>query len=147
MALDEVKREIDGATEMFQAWEQEHGIQVSPSIHLTGGEPFLYDGLWDVVAYARENGYRVAMMTNGSLITRDSAQKASSLGVSDIQVSLEGHRTLHDAIRGNGSFLRAERGVRLVVEAGNRASANVTLSRLNADTVEETAGIAREMGC
>jgi hypothetical protein len=36
MTADEVKREIDGATEMFQAWESEHGISVSPSIHFTG---------------------------------------------------------------------------------------------------------------
>jgi MoaA/NifB/PqqE/SkfB family radical SAM enzyme len=39
MTPDEVKHEIDGATEMFQAWESEHGILVSPSIHFTGSEP------------------------------------------------------------------------------------------------------------
>jgi len=147
MALNEVMSAIDGATEMFQAWEKEHGIRVSPSIHFTGGEPLLYDGLWDVIAYAGEKGYRVAMMTNGSLIRRDDAQKAFSLRVSDIQVSLEGPPALHDAIRGKGSFLQAEKGVRELVEGGNRVSANVTLSRLNADKIEETAGIAREMGC
>jgi len=43
MTVNEVKREIDGATQMFQAWEQEHGIRVSPSVHFTGGEPFLYN--------------------------------------------------------------------------------------------------------
>jgi len=147
MASNEVMHEIDGATEMFAAWEKEHGIRVSPSIHFTGGEPFLYDGLWDVIAYAREKGYRVAMMTNGSLIKADDAQKAFSLGVSDVQVSLEGPPKLHDAIRGNGSFLQAEKGVSELVHAGNRISANVTLSRLNADAIEETAEIARKMGC
>jgi hypothetical protein len=30
---------------MFQAWEKEHGILVSPSIHFTGGEAFLYTSL------------------------------------------------------------------------------------------------------
>ena len=40
MTPDEVKQEIDGADEMFQAWEKEHGILVSPSIHFTGGEPY-----------------------------------------------------------------------------------------------------------
>jgi radical SAM protein with 4Fe4S-binding SPASM domain len=52
-----------------------------------------------------------------------------------------------NAIRGKGSFLQAVKGVRELVDAGNRTSANVTLSHLNVDTIEETAGIAREMGC
>jgi radical SAM protein with 4Fe4S-binding SPASM domain len=146
MTPDEVKRQIDGATEMFQAWESEHGISVSPSIHFTGGEPFLYQGLWDLVAYARKKGYGVALMSNGCLITNDDATRGSSLGVSDIQVSLEGPPDLHDSIRGRGSFAAATKGVEALVRSGNRVSANVTLSRLNVDQIEETIEIARTMG-
>jgi len=146
MAVDEVKNEIDGATEMFQAWEQEHGIRVSPSIHFTGGEPFLFEGLWEVITHARDKGYGVAMMTNGSLIIPDDARKASSLSVSDIQVSLEGPPALHDSIRGKGSFLAAARGVEELVRAGNRVSANVTLSRLNVETIQDTVETAKGMG-
>jgi len=146
MTANEVKREIDGATQMFQAWEEEHGIQVSPSIHFTGGEPFLYKGLWDVIAYSKAKGYGVAMMTNGCLITKDRAKKASSLGISDIQVSLEGPPELHASIRGRGSFNAAAKGVEHLVAEGNRVSANVTLSRLNADKIEETVEVARAMG-
>ena len=146
MTASEVKREIDGATQMFQAWEEEHGITVSPSIHFTGGEPFLYKGLWDVIRYSREKGCRVAIMTNGCLITKDDAKKAFDLGISDIQVSLEGPPDLHASIRGIGSFNAAAKGVEQLVAAGNRVSANVTLSRINADKSEETIEIAREMG-
>ena len=98
MTSDEVKHEIDGATEMFQAWEEEHGILVSPSIHFTGGEPFLYKGLWDVITYAKEKGYGIALMTNGCLVTSDDAKQASARGISDIQISLEGPPHLHDLI-------------------------------------------------
>jgi radical SAM protein with 4Fe4S-binding SPASM domain len=141
-----VKRQIDGATERFQAWEREHGIEVAPSIHFTGGEPFLFDALWEVVEHCRINGYRTAVMTNGSLIRRKDAQKASSLGVSDIQVGLEGPAQLHDAIRGRGSFALAARGVEYLASEGNRVSANITLSRLNADKIEETVSVAKELG-
>ncbi len=146
MTPDEVKQEIDGADEMFQAWEKEHGILVSPSIHFTGGEPFLYEGLWDVIGYSKKKGYGVALMTNGCLISREEAQKAFDLKISDIQVSLEGPPELHDSIRGKGSFSAAARGVELLVAADNRVSANVTLSRLNVDKVEETVEIAKRMG-
>jgi radical SAM protein with 4Fe4S-binding SPASM domain len=146
MAASEIKREIDGASQMFQAWEEEHGIRVSPSIHFTGGEPFLYEKLWDVIAYSKAKGYGVAMMTNGCLVTKDRAKKASHLGISDIQVSLEGPPELHASIRGRGSFSAAAKGVEHFVAAGNRVSANVTLSRLNVDKIEETVEVARAMG-
>jgi len=146
MTASEVKREIDGATQMFQAWEEEHGITVSPSIHFTGGEPFLYKGLWDVIRYSREKGCRVAIMTNGCLVTKDDAKKAFDLGISDIQISLEGSPDLHASIRGIGSFNAAAKGVDQLVAAGNRVSANVTLSRINADKSAETIKIAKEMG-
>jgi len=146
MTANEVKREIDGATRMFQAWEQEHGIRVSPSIHFTGGEPFLYDGLWDVMAYARAKGYGLAVMTNGCLITEEDAQRVFDLGISDIQVSLEGPPNLHASIRGEGSFNAAAKGVEYLAAAGNNVSANVTLSRINVGKIEETTEIAKEMG-
>jgi len=146
MTADEVRHEIDGATEMFAAWEKEHGIRVSPSIHFTGGEPLLYQGLWKVVAHSRGKGYGVAIMTNGSLITKKDAEQASSLGVSDTQLSLEGPPDIHDSIRGRGSFGQMAGGLEHLIKAGNRVSANVTLSRLNASKIEETVKTARNMG-
>ena len=58
MSIDELKQHIDGATEMLEAWEKEYDISLSPSINFTGGEPFLYKGLWDVITHARKRGYK-----------------------------------------------------------------------------------------
>lgn len=146
MNPDEVKKQIDGATQMFEAWKEEHGIRVSPSIHFTGGEPFLFGGMWDVIRYSRQSGFGVAMMTNGCLVSRRDADEALSLGISDIQISLEGPPDLHDSIRGCGSFEAAARGAETLVRAGNKVSANVTLSRANAHAIEKTVDIARRMG-
>ena len=146
MAPEDVKCEIDGAIQMFKAWEEEHGILVTPSIHFTGGEPFLFKGLWDLIAYSRRRGYGVALMTNGCLISGEDAERAFTLGISDIQVSLEGPPDLHDSIRGRGSFAEATEGVEKLAKAGNKVSANVTLSRLNASKIEETTEIAKAMG-
>jgi radical SAM protein with 4Fe4S-binding SPASM domain len=99
-----------------------------------------------VVAYSKAKGFKVALMTNGTLLTREDAKRASSLGIWDIQVSLEGPLELHDAIRGTGSYAAAAKGVERLVEAGNRVSANVTLSRLNADKIEATVEAAKDLG-
>jgi radical SAM protein with 4Fe4S-binding SPASM domain len=146
MTPDEFKRQIDGATKMFQAWESEHGIKVSPSIHFTGGEPLLYEGFFDVVAYSRGKGYSVALMTNGALITKDDAKRVYDLGISDTQISLEGPLKLHDSIRGHGSYKAMVKGVERLIEAGNRVSGMATLSRLNFDAIEETVEIGKATG-
>ncbi|MGA3208541.1 MAG: radical SAM protein [Syntrophales bacterium] len=146
MSVDELKQHIDGATEMLEAWEKEYDISLSPSINFTGGEPFLYRGLWDAIMHARQSGYKIAILTNGCLITEEDSRKASSLGIEDIQVSLEGPPEIHDSIRGQGSFAAAVKGARLLIDAGNCVSANMTLSRLNIDCSEETAKIAEAAG-
>ena len=146
MSIGELKQEIDGAMEMFAAWEEEYDISLSPSIHFTGGEPFVFQGLWDVIAYARQRGCNVAILTNGSLVKAEDAARASRLGIVDVQVSLEGPAELHDGIRGPGSFAAAVKGARLLIEAGNKVSANMTLSGLNVGSIEETAAIAKGIG-
>lgn len=146
MSVDELKKHIDGVTEMLGAWEKEYDISLSPSINFTGGEPFLYKGLWDVITHARQSGYKVAILTNGCLITKEDAGKASALGISDIQVSLEGPPEIHDGIRGAGSLAAAAKGARLLINAGNCVSANMTLSRLNIDSIQETTKIAEAAG-
>ncbi len=146
MTVDALKKEIDGATEMLRAWESEYDIAVSPSIHFTGGEPFLYEGFWDVIAHARQCGFKVAILTNGSLITGEDAGKASALGVEDIQISLEGPPGIHDNIRGAGSFAAAAKGAKLLRSAGNCVSANMTLSRINIGYIEDAVNMARDAG-
>ena len=146
MSVGELKQHIDGATEMLEAWEKEYDISLSPSINFTGGEPFLYKGLWKVITHARKRGHKVAILTNGCLITEEDGRKASALGIADIQVSLEGPPEIHESIRGPGSFAAAIKGARLLIESGNCVSANMTLSRLNIDSIEETAKIAEAEG-
>lgn len=146
MSIGELKQQIDGATEMLLAWEEEYDISLSPSIHFTGGEPFLYKGLWNVIGHAMQSGYNVAILTNGCLITKADAEKANAFGIADIQISLEGPPEIHDAIRGLGSFTAAAKGARLLIDAGNCVSSNMTLSRLNINSVEETAEIAKDVG-
>jgi len=146
MSTGEVLREIDGAAEMFEAWESEQNIAVTPSIHFTGGEPLLYAGFWDALHHAGKAGCSVAVMTNGCLVTDEDALRFRDLGVFEVQISLEGPESLHDAIRGRGSFGAALRGGERLSRAGVNVSANVTLSRINSPFVEKTVEIARKSG-
>ncbi|MBN2384924.1 radical SAM protein [bacterium] len=104
-----------------------------PSVSFTGGEPTLVDYLPEAVAYAKALGMRVNLITNGSLITRQSAQILARNGLDSAQVSLEGTTAaVHDRITGGrGSFERSVDAVRHFQDAGILVHTNTTINRAN----------------
>ena len=48
-------------------------------LHLTGGEPLLWNGLFEVIDFAFEKGYKtVTMNTNGSLLTAETTRRLAA---------------------------------------------------------------------
>jgi len=88
-------------------------------LHLTGGEPLLWKGLWEALDCAFDTGYEVLFMnTNGTLLTEDVSRRLAAYGDLWISVSLEGSEGLHDRLRGEGSFRRTTRGIEKALQAG-----------------------------
>lgn len=89
------------------------------NLHITGGEPLLWDGLWATLDKAFALGYETAFLnTNGTLLTMDIADKLSHYNGLTISVSLEGTESLHESLRGNGSYARVQAGIRNALHAG-----------------------------
>ena len=89
-------------------------------LHLTGGEPFLYPGIFDLLDYAVSAGYTSYFVnTNGTLITADVAARLANYGDGlNISLSLQGPEELHDRVRGRGAFRAAVAGLERALEAG-----------------------------
>lgn len=88
-------------------------------LHITGGEPLLYEGLYGILDYASDLGYqKISMNTNGKLLTRDVAKSLAGYDGLSISVSLEGPELFHNNMRGAGSYKLAVRGVEKALEAG-----------------------------
>ena len=104
-----------------------------PSVSFTGGEPTLRDDLLELVAYARELGFRVNLITNGTRIGRKLAQRLARAGLHSAQVSLEGiSASVHDRITGvRGSFRKSVAGVGHLRDGGITVHTNTTLNRRN----------------
>lgn len=74
-----------------------------PLILFTGGEPLMRGDLIKLAHYARDKGIRIALSTNGTLITREMASKLAEAGFSYIGVSLDSiNSEFHDKFRGWG---------------------------------------------
>jgi radical SAM protein with 4Fe4S-binding SPASM domain len=146
MSYEEICRAIDNVKSTIDSWVIDYGMEISPSFHFTGGEPILCQDLWSILDYARNCGFAIALMSNGTLITDDVARRLRQAQVSDVQVSLEGLETVHDSIRGKGSFRRALSGIEKLISHGVDTNINLTLSRLNMGQIGGLVRLAGEMG-
>jgi MoaA/NifB/PqqE/SkfB family radical SAM enzyme len=88
-------------------------------LHVTGGEPLLWNRLVGVFDYAFALGYQKAFLnTNGTLLTREVSRKLAAYNGLAISVSLQGPRRLHECVRGKGSYDRALKGIDNAMSAG-----------------------------
>ncbi len=89
------------------------------NLHLTGGEPLLWDGLFKAIDSAVDLGYgSIFLNTNGTLLTEEVAGWLTSYKGLKISVSLEGREPLHDRVRGKGSYMKAVLGIEKALDAG-----------------------------
>ncbi len=112
-----------------------------PGLTLSGGEVFLRPDLWELVDALIDGRMRYSLLTNGTLITDKTVGELMREGrrrrLDSIQVSIDGScAAVHDASRGNGSFERALRGLRLLKAAGLPVTARVTVNQHNVDDLE-----------
>jgi MoaA/NifB/PqqE/SkfB family radical SAM enzyme len=87
-------------------------------LHITGGEPLLWEGLFEVLDYVSELGYQTVFLnTNGKLLSEDVNSKLSAYDGLSVSVSLEGPKSLHDRIRGEGSYKWTMKSIEKVLDS------------------------------
>ena len=88
-------------------------------LHITGGEPLLWEGLLELLDYAFDLGYKTVLLnTNGTMLTEEvNGRLAVHEGLS-VSVSLDGQQALHDRIRGEGSYVRVIDCIDRALDAG-----------------------------
>jgi radical SAM protein with 4Fe4S-binding SPASM domain len=138
-AIADVKTAIEG-------WAKDHEMDVSPSLHFTGGEPLLRDDLFPILRHARGCGFSLSLMSNGTMIDRAVAEQLKAAEVADVQVSLDGLESVHDGLRGNGSFRSAVEGIASLVGEGIDTNINLTVSRLNMNQSGDLVSLADDLG-
>ena len=117
--------------------------QPYPILVLTGGDPLLRNDIWDIIAYAKSKGLRLAVAPAVSPnLTEDKIKKLAELGVDGVSISLDGSRPeIHDSIRGiNGIFEKTLWAIKTFQDYGIRVQVNTAVMRDNvhdlADIVE-----------
>ncbi len=103
-----------------------------PVLLFSGGEPLIRPDFFELAAYAMEKGIRPTISTNGTLITREYAQKIKDIGIGYVGISLDGLREVNDKFRGReGAFKAAMQGIENCVAVGQRVGLRFTINQHN----------------
>jgi len=103
-----------------------------PVLLFSGGEPLMRKDLFELANFAREQGLRLAISTNGTLISEATARKISEGGFAEVGISLDGTGSINDHFRGKkGAYAAALNGIRNCIALGVRVSLRLTLTRHN----------------
>ena len=119
-----------------------------PIVILTGGEPLLRPDIFRIARSGTEKGLRMVMAPNGTLITREVAEKLAEAGIRRISVSLDGASAqTHDAFRGvDGAFAGALGGIETAKSAGIEFQINTTITKQNLDEIPKIQRLAADLG-
>ncbi len=137
LSADEIKKLMDDLKGM--------GIW---ALDIVGGEPLLRNDLYDLLEYAKGIGLRVMINTNGTLMSENTAKRLKDV-YPDLMVgvSLDGpDPETNDFVRGRGSFEKAVRGIRVLVENGFDPVILNVINRRNWKRFEDMIGLAKSLG-
>ena len=115
---------------------------------LSGGEPLYRPDIFQLAKYGTDRGLRVALATNGTLVTKEIARKVVDSGVKRVSISLDGSNAkTHDTFRGiPGAFDAALYGFRNLKELGMPVQINMTIARHNAEELPAVLEMCRSIG-
>jgi radical SAM protein len=120
-----------------------------PVLILTGGDPLMKQGIFDIISAARERdipvGFSPSVTPNLNAI---SVQKLKELGVSTVSVSLDGATPhSHEGIRGvSNHFVHTLDAMKLLVSHGFKVQVNTTVMKNNVLELPLIAKILKETG-
>lgn len=137
LGMENVKRLVDEAVEL--------GFE---HIFFTGGEPFLLNEIYEMLAYSSSR-IKTTVLTNAMLLRGTRLEKLCAIANDNliVQVSLDGGRPEdHDAYRGPGTWAKTVEGIKLLQAAGFRVRLGTTETPVNSAHLDKLCEFHRSIG-
>jgi len=108
-----------------------------PGLLLSGGEPLIHPQFFEIARYARCNGLKLTLSSNGTLIDETAARRLKALGFAYVGLSLDGIGATHDEFRGRtGAFEKTVAAFRHLRAVGQKSGLRLTLTRHTVSDLE-----------
>lgn len=108
-----------------------------PYFYITGGDPILHSRFWDILALLRERDIPFTILGNPFHLTDEVCARLKEYGCDKYQLSIDGLRDTHDAIRKPGSFDTTIEKIAVIRKAGIRCAIMTTVSGTNIREIPE----------
>ena len=109
----------------------------TPYFSITGGDPILHPNFWDLLEKLNEKKLHYSILGNPFHLTADVCKQLKKLGCRQYQLSLDGLKETHDYFRKPGSFDITLEKIKVLQDAGVRASIMTTVSKTNMAEITE----------
>ncbi len=114
----------------------------------TGGEPFLREDIFDLIAEARRLKFAVTVFTNGTLLGKEECKRLAEQKLQSVEISVygAGDKT-HDSITGvQGSYNSTMKAVEYLIESGARVVLKTCIMRENIDELPKLSYFCQQRG-
>lgn len=102
------------------------------TLQITGGEPLLRPDLLDIIEGVRQRGHAVSLVTDGGLVTSETASALKALGVGPVQPTLlSADRVTHNLLKGVDCFDDTLEGIANLQRNKVPVSLSFVCTRLN----------------
>ncbi len=127
---------------------QVEAVGAKPHFMFTGGEPTLHPELCDFLETVDRRGYSFQLMTNGTRIQKENAQRLAKLShLTKVQVSLESaDAKINDSVYGPGLHQRVLKAVDVLRENDVPVTLAVTPMAMNEDGLHAIEALAENKG-
>ncbi|BAB65081.1 radical SAM/SPASM domain-containing protein [Sulfurisphaera tokodaii] len=119
-----------------------------PLLIMSGGEPLMRRDFFEIAKYASKRGLKLALSTNGTLISKKVAEELKEIGFLYIGISLDSpYPEFHDKFRGvEGAFDLTVKGIKNAIEAGLNVGLRFTITSRNIDQIDDYILLALNLG-
>ncbi|MCS4540875.1 MAG: radical SAM protein [Euryarchaeota archaeon] len=140
LTVNEIRKVIDEAKELG-----------AKTVNFTGGEPLLHKDFFSIAKYAYDAGLQILVYTNGTLITREVAEKILSLKIFPCVKLDTTSPFTQDFLAGiNGAFNRIMEGINNLMKVGYgtkyQLNINTVICKQNIEHLPELWVWARKRG-
>ena len=139
-------KELD-TKEVFLIIDQLRDIGVF-TISFTGGEALLRKDIFDILAYAKGQGFQTTLLSNGYLVNKGIAQKLLKVNINAVEITLNSldPEVFFQLTGGVKNALdRVKSGVELLVKYGINVTIKSTAMSLNRDGLVSIGKFARSL--
>ncbi len=106
-----------------------------PYFYITGGDPILHSRFWDIMELFKAQNIPFTILGNPFHLTDEVCRRLKDCGCERYQLSIDGLRETHDAIRKKGSFDNTLEKIQVLRNAGIRCAIMTTVSGTNVNEI------------